>query len=141
MVNAEGKRTPTEEEETRRASFTHRSRTSLSDVDDDDDDDARADGGDVSPNTGDHRTRPFGVGFPFGDAKRRGREDARERRSEDGVRVVGASVCGYVHFDALWVFLDDDGDDGDDGGIVSQFVCLIVLLACDAVRVWREWTG
>ena len=71
-------------------------------IEDDDDD-----GDGVDAPRGDGR-RPARVRTPtrFGfaghgedDEKRRERQDARERRSQDGVRVVGASVCGCVRFD------------------------------------------
>ena len=69
------------------------------------DDDDDGDGGDAP--RGDGRrparvrtpTRHGFAGLGEGDEKMRERQDARERRSQDGVRVVGASVRGCVRFD------------------------------------------
>ena len=69
------------------------------------DDDDDGDGGDAP--RGDGRrparvrtpTRHGFAGHGLDDEKMRERQDARERRSQDGVRVVGASVRGCVRFD------------------------------------------
>jgi len=71
------------------------------------DDDDDGDGGDAP--RGDGRrparvrtpTRHGFAGHGEGDEKMRERQDARERRSQDGVRVVGASVRGCVRFDCV----------------------------------------
>ena len=71
-------------------------------IEDDDDD-----GDGVDAPRGDGRpparvrtpTRHGFAGHGLDDEKMRERQDARERRSQDGVRVVGASVRGCVRFD------------------------------------------